>query len=194
VIVREQTRSDAAAVRRVLTRAFDDSGQVADLAEALAARADRPSAGAVLVAESQGTAVGHVQLSRGWIDAGPRLVDVVIFSPLGVEPSHQRRGIGTALCNAALEQACRLDMPAVFLEGDPAYYAQFGWERASAHGFTAPSTRIPAAGFQVVLLPSWQPWMVGAVAYNDTFWTLDFVGLRNPQPPVASGAGEDTAR
>jgi putative acetyltransferase len=179
VIVREQTRTDATAVRQLLTSAFDDSGQVADLAEALAARPDRPSAGAVLVAESRGTVMGHVQLSRGWIDAGPRLVAVVILSPSGVEPSHQRRGIGTAPCNAALEQARRLGMPAVFLEGDPAYYARLGWERASAHGFTAPSTRIPEAGFQVVLLPCWQPWMVGAVVYNDTFWTLDFVGLRN---------------
>jgi putative acetyltransferase len=38
--------------------------------------------------------------------------------------------------------------------------------------------RIPAAAFQVVLLPAWEPWMVGAFVYNDTFWTLDCVGLR----------------
>jgi putative acetyltransferase len=177
VITREQVRRDAAAVRQVLTSAFDDSGQVADLAEALAARPDRPSA--PLVAESEGAVVGHVQLSRGWIDADLRLVEIAILSPLGVAPGHQQRGIGSALCHAALEQARRLDLPAVFLEGDPGYYARLGWQRASTHGFTAPSTRIPDGGFQVALLAGWQPWMVGAIVYNDTFWTLDFVGLRD---------------
>jgi putative acetyltransferase len=138
VIVREQRPRDETAVRQVLTAAFDDRGQVADLARTLAARADRPSPDCVLVAESEGTVVGHVQLSRGWIG-----------------------------------------IPAVFLEGDPAYYARMGWERAGAHGFTAPSPRIPPAGFQVVRLPAWQSWMVGPVVYNDTFWTSDFVGLRS---------------
>jgi putative acetyltransferase len=179
VIVREQRPGDQAAVREVLTAAFRDSGEVAHLAETLAARADRPGPGCVLVAESEGTVVGHVQLSRGWIDPAPRLVEVVILSPLGVAPSHHRSGVGTALCRAALEQARGLGMPAVFLEGDPAYYARLGWEPAGAHGFTAPSTRIPPPGFQVVLLPSWQSWMVGPVVYNDTFWALDFVGLRS---------------
>ncbi len=163
-------------MRQLLTSAFSDTGQVADLAEALATRTDTPSA--ALVAESDGTVVGHVQLSGGWIDADPRLVKVAVLSPLGVEPAHQRRGIGRALCNAALEQARHLEVPAVFLEGDPAYYARLGWQRASTHGFTAPSRRIPDPGFQVVILPSWRPWMVGTLVCNDAFWTHDRVGLR----------------
>ena len=177
VLIRQQVPQDAAAVRRMLTSAFGDAGQVADLAEALASRADASSA--ALVAERDGTVVGHVQLSAGWIDADPRLVEVCILSPLGVEPGHQRCGIGRALCEAALERARALDVPAVFLEGDPGYYARLGWERASERGFTAPSRRIPDPGFQVVILPSWRSWMVGAVVYNDTFWTFDRVGLRD---------------
>jgi putative acetyltransferase len=177
VVIREQVPQDAAAVRQLLSSVFGDAGQVADLAEALATRVDRPSA--ALVAEAEGTVVGHVRLSAGWIDADPRLVEVLVLSPLGVEPAHQRRGIGQALCNAALEHARSLEIPAVFLEGDPRYYARLGWQRASAHGFIAPSTRIPDPGFQVVILPSWRPWMVGAVVYNDTFWTFDRVGLRD---------------
>jgi putative acetyltransferase len=177
VVIREQGPHDSTAVRRLLTNAFGDEGQVADLAESLASRTD--GGRAALVAEDDGTVVGHVQLSAGWIDADLRLVDVLVLSPLGVEPAHQRRGIGQALCRAALEHARALEIPAVFLEGDPGYYARLGWQRASAHGFTAPSTRIPDPGFQVAVLPSWQPWMVGAVVYNDTFWTFDRVGLRD---------------
>lgn len=164
-------------MRQLLSSSFPDQGEVADLAEALAIRGTQPSI--ALVAEHQGAVVGHVQLSAGWIDADPRLVDVFVLSPLGVEPAHQRRGIGRALCHAALEHARKHGVPAVFLEGDPRYYAHLGWQRASAHGFTAPSTRIPDPGFQVVTLPSWRPWMVGTVVYNDTFWRFDRVGLRH---------------
>jgi putative acetyltransferase len=179
-MIREQRAEDSAAVRQVLTNSFGDDGRVADLADALAARAHSPSV--ALVGEDAGMVVGHVQLSAGWIDANPSLVDVLVLSPLGVEPSHQRRGVGRALCRAALEHARAHDVAAVFLEGDPRYYAPLGWQRASAHGFTAPSVRIPDAGFQVVTLPSWRSWMVGAVVYNDVFWAFDLVGLRDQTP------------
>jgi putative acetyltransferase len=31
----------------------------------------------------------------------------------------------------------------------------------------------------VIVLPAWEPWMTGAHVYNDTFWTMDCVGLRD---------------
>ena len=175
MLIRERRSADEPAIRRLLTAAFDDS-RVADLAEALDARADRPAA--PLVAEIDGEPAGYVQLSRSWVDATPRVVDVLVLSPLGILPAYQRRGVGSALCQAALQRAEELGDPALFLEGDPAYYAKFGWERASKRGFTAPSTRIPDVAFQVVVLPSWQDWMTGPFVYNDTFWAMDFVGLR----------------
>lgn len=175
--IRNQLPEDAPAVRGVLTDAFGDDGTVADLAEALLARPDRP--GPALVAEVDGAIAGHVQLSRSWVDAAPALVEVLVLSPVGVAPAHQRHGIGRALCAAAVEQARQLGAPAVFLEGDPGYYSRLGWERAGAHGFTAPSVRIPDAAFQLTLLPGHEPWMTGALVYNDTFWQLDCVGLRS---------------
>ncbi|MDT4921226.1 MAG: putative acetyltransferase [Pseudonocardiales bacterium] len=168
--------SEPATVRRLLTTAFADDGRVADLVEALTARPE--DVGLPLVAESAGTVVGYTQLSRGWIDADRQLVEALVLSPLAVAPAHQRRGIGRALSDAAVEQARQLGAPAVFLEGDPKYYAKLGWQPAGAQGFTAPSVRIPDAAFQVVVLPARQPWMTGALVYNDTFWSLDCVGLR----------------
>jgi putative acetyltransferase len=103
-----------------------------------------------------------MQLSRAWIDAPSALVEALLLSPLGVAPTYQHRGIGRALCDAAVARARQLHAPAIFLEGDPGYYTRLGWQRASSRGFTAPSARIPDAAFQLVLLPSWQPWMVGA--------------------------------
>lgn len=177
MIVRDLLPDDAAAVRQLLTAAFADDGRVADLAAALDARTDRP--GVALVAEEDGAPVGHVQLSRGWVDATARLAEVAVLSPLGVLPAYQRRGVGRALCQAAVKRAEHIGVPAVFLEGDPRYYAKLGWERASARGFAAPSDRIPDVGFQVVVLPSWEPWMTGRLVYNDTFWAMDCVGLRD---------------
>ncbi len=162
-------------MRGVLTAAFADDGRVADLADALLGRADRPDA--AFVAEQDGDVVGHVQLSRAWVDAR-QLVDVLVLSPLGVAPPHQRHGIGAALCRAAVNAAIRIGAPALFLEGDPAYYSRLGWERASDHGVAAPSARIPDAAFQVIVLPTWDTWMTGALVYNDTFWSHDCVGLR----------------
>ena len=71
--------------------------------------------------------------------------------------------------------------PAVFLEGSPNYYGRRGFSSASALGFDRPSTRIPDPGFQVALLSSYQPWMVGRLIYPEAFWTTDTVGLRDPE-------------
>jgi putative acetyltransferase len=178
VTIRPQRANERSGVRQVLLDAFDDDGRVADLAEALDARSDR--AVPPLVAEIDGGIVGVVQLSRGWIDAPAGLVEVLVLSPLGVVPAQQRRGVGRALNDAALAEARRRDAPAVFLEGDPDYYRRLGWEGATPRGFSPPSQRIPAPAFQVITLSAWEPWMVGALVYNDTFWTHDCVGLRPP--------------
>jgi putative acetyltransferase len=86
--------------------------------------------------------------------------------------------VGRALVEHALAAADDDGWPAVFLEGDPAYYSRLGFERASARGFTSPSARIPDAAFQVVTRTAHQPWMTGALVYADRFWALDCVGLR----------------
>jgi putative acetyltransferase len=177
VIVRRLADADGPAVRRVLTAAFADDGQVADLAAALLARPDQPDA-AFVAEQEAGEVVGHVQLSRGWVDAPRELVDVLVLSPLAVDPRYQRQGVARALLDAALAAAEAAGAPLVSLEGDPGFYGRLGWARASERGFAPPSTRIPDAAFQVTVLPAWQPWMTGALIYNDTFWSHDRVGLR----------------
>ena len=148
--------------------------EVVDLEEALAQRADSTG----FVALVDGRAVGHVRLTRGWIDAEARLVEVLDLSPLSVAPEWQRRGIGRALVARAVAEAKRAGVPAVFLEGDPAYYVRLGWRSASELGVTPPSARIPEPAFQAVPLPGWEPSMRGALVYADTFWAFDCVGLR----------------
>jgi putative acetyltransferase len=178
VTIRTQRIDERAEVRDVITRSFGRV-VVADLAEALQ---DAPAGvdGLSFVAELGGQLIGHVQLSKSWLDAPKRLVEVLVLSPLGVVPEFQRRGIGGRLVKYALREAARMGAPMVFLEGSPHYYQRFGFETASRRGFTAPSVRIPDAAFQVVVLSSHEPWMTGALVYADVFWALDCVGLRDP--------------
>jgi putative acetyltransferase len=177
-MIRAYRPEDEAVVRQVVTEAFVGHGaEVAALADDLR----RTHARAELVAERDGEVVGHVMLSRSWVDARPALVEVLVLSPLAVAPDHQRRGVGTELVAAAIEQARRLRAPALFLEGDPGYYSPRSFEAATPRGFTRPSPRIPEPAFQVVVLDGHEEWMTGALVYCEPFWTHDTVGLRDPR-------------
>lgn len=171
--------TDRDSVLRVVEEAFgpDEGPTVARLVTALD---DAGSTRASIVADADGQVVGHVQLSRSWVDARDALVDVLVLSPLSVAPTHQGQGIGAELLRAALVEAERLGSPAVFLEGDPGFYGDRGWSAGGALGFTAPSARIPAPAFQVALLSAYEPWMIGGLVYCEPFWALDCVGLRDP--------------
>lgn len=164
---------------------------MATLADALrTAPARLPAAGFVAVQAGPGGRVaGHVLLSASRLDAPSRIVDVLVLSPLGVLPEYQGRGLGTRLIRAALDAADERDVPLVFLEGSPTYYARRGFERADALGFRSPSLRIPPPAFQVARLSAYQSWMTGTLVYAETFWALDCVGLRDEAPGAHEASG-----
>ena len=181
---RPATAADHAAVDDVVTRAFGDHGSV--VATLVGALRESGHVRAELVAEAGGTeaggtVAGHVMLSRSWVDARRALVEVLVLSPLSVAPEHQGRGLGTELVGAAVEAARALGSPALFLEGDPAFYSSRGFEPAAARGFQRPSPRIPEPAFQVVVLEGREEWMTGPLVYCDPFWVHDCVGLRDPR-------------
>ncbi|MDG4822328.1 N-acetyltransferase [Asanoa sp. WMMD1127] len=176
--IREETADDAAAVHRIHAAAFGDE-LVPRLVTALRQHpAAYPARG--WVAEVDGEVVGHVMLTASWLDAPRKLVDVLVLSPLGVLPPHQRRGIGTLLVARAIEEADKAGAPLLFLEGDPAYYRERGFHPGEPLGLRKPSLRIPDAAFQVVTLSAYEPWMTGTLVYAEPFWALDCVGLRDP--------------
>jgi putative acetyltransferase len=177
--VRPAAERDRRSLRDVVAAAFgsQQGPTVVGLLDAL----DRAGhTRADLVAEQDGEVVGHVRLSRSWVDARRALVEVLVLSPLSVAPHRQGGGVGTALVAAALQHAERLGAPALFLEGSPSYYGPRGFSSGSLAGFVRPSVRIPDAAFQVVLLPRHEEWMTGALVYCDPFWAEDCVGLRDP--------------
>lgn len=180
VPIRPATPEDHEPVRRLHALAFGAHDSVPDLVDALRA-APKPLPPHELVATVDGRVAGHVMLTHSWLDAPRRLVDVYVLSPLGVDPEHQRHGIGTRLVAAALDAVRDSGVPLVFLEGSARYYGARGFGPAVESGFRAPSLRIPDPAFQVVKMPAHEPWMTGALVYSETFWALDCVGLRDPQ-------------
>ncbi len=181
-MIRAYRPDDEAVVRAVVIEAFGDEGEtVSALVDDLRVGNARAELVAQENAEENSGVVGHVLLSRSWVDARRALVEVLVLSPLSVAPSHQGRGVGTALIEAAVAEARALAAPALFLEGSPAYYSGRGFEPATPRGFTRPSARIPEPAFQVVVLDGHEDWMTGGLIYCEPFWAHDCVGLRDPE-------------
>ncbi|VTR78950.1 GNAT family N-acetyltransferase [Cellulomonas hominis] len=176
--LRPETPADHDAVRALHRAAFGDHGRtVADLTDDL-----RPgiavTGGASVVADDDGRVIGHVMLTAAWLDAPPRLVDVLVLSPLAVHPAAQRRGTGSALVRHVLAVAQDQSIPLVLLEGDPGYYGRLGFVLAATLGVRSPSLRIPEGALQAVPLAGHAPRMTGTLVYRDVFWRHDAVGLR----------------
>ena len=183
-LIRPATPADEPAVARVVTGAFGpaEGPVVARLVEALRASPAWDPALSFVAEDPSGQIIGHVLATVNLLDAPPRLVDVLVLSPLAVLPAHQHRGVGSRLVRHALAVMQDRPEPLVFLEGSPTYYPRFGFEAAGRSGFRRPSLRIPEPAFMVHPLPAYQPWMTGTLVYADPFWRLDCVGLRDPAP------------
>jgi putative acetyltransferase len=140
VIVRLEEQGDRDASLEIERRAFRQG----DEPEIVVSVRDEEGSFA-LVAEEYGALVGHVQLSRAWVGESA----VLALGPIGVEPDHQRRGIGQALVEAALIQAAGRGEIAVILLGDPAYYGRLGFLPAAVFGLRNPFTGTTPDGFVI---------------------------------------------
>jgi len=173
VIVREVHPAEHAAVHGLVGAAFAGEPGVPAIVEEL--RATRRMV-AELVAVDGDAVVGHVALSRGWVDDAAQAVPVVVLGPLAVLPARQRDGVGTRLVAEALEAMRGRREAYVFLEGAPGYYGVRGFGRADERGFERPSERVPGPAFQVAVLAD--RGVRGRLVYADAFWLHDGVGLR----------------
>jgi putative acetyltransferase len=163
--VRAETPADHEHVDAIQRAAFGRDEEAA-LVRALRARV---SPQVSLVAETSGEVVGHVFLSPVTIEGPLPSPPVGGLAPVGVAPAHQGRGVGAALVGAGLREAARLGWQAVFLLGDPAYYARFGFRLAAPDGLRYESELFDAA-FQVVeLVPGALADHRGWIRYPEAF-------------------------
>ena len=74
---------------------------------------------------------------------------VLNLSPVSVRPDRQRTGVGTRIVTSVLALAEERSEPVVIVEGIPAYYPRFNFERARRLGFEPPHPDVPDAAFMV---------------------------------------------
>ena len=82
-----------------------------------------------LVAEADRQIVGHIILSRVFIQTDTASVPTLILAPVSVLPSFQKQRIGGALINAVHKAAIDMGESNVFLLGHLEYYPRFGFKK-----------------------------------------------------------------
>ncbi len=161
MIIRPETAADHEAIRTVNDEAFGDPID-AKLVDAIRA-SDRFLPELSLVAVSEGQTLGHVISS--YVDVEPGARRVLQVGPLAVLPSHQRRGIGTALMEETIRIADVRAEPLLLIEGNPKYYERFGFSRADAVGIEPPPEAHGPQYFMIRPLSTYDPGFRGRAIY-----------------------------
>ncbi|HKJ24123.1 MAG TPA: N-acetyltransferase [Myxococcota bacterium] len=169
--VREERPDDREAVSAVQAAAFGRDGE-ATLVDALRASVSPRVSLVATPARRPDTIVGHVFVSPVTLDTEPGAADLCALAPIGVAPGQQGRGAGGALVRAALAASRAAGFRAVFLLGDPAYYARFGFALAAPRGLHYASHDFDAAFQQIELVPGALARRRGFVLYPAAFDAL----------------------
>jgi putative acetyltransferase len=166
ISIRPEQKADYAAVAAVVEEAFGDPN-VARLVELL--RASEYYVPELALVAEDGAVVGHIMFSYVTLLRAHDERRVLCLSPLAVRPEQQRKGIGAALVRAGIARAEEHGEPLVIVEGIPAYYPKFGFERARLHGIEPPSEKILDAAFMVLRLTGYDPSLRGQIIYSPAF-------------------------
>ncbi len=146
MLIRAEAQEDGAGVRAVNVSAFETALE-ANLVDALREQAEPLVS---LVAEDDSAIVGHIMFSPVSLSGHPAL-RIMGLAPMAVVPDRQRKGIGSALVRAGLEQCKRLGFGAVVVLGHPAYYPRFGFLPSARFGIGC-EYDVPEDVFMVVEL------------------------------------------
>lgn len=137
MIIRQETPQDYSRIYGLVKVAFQTAkvtnGQEQDFVEQLRHSSDYIPELA-LVAEQDGELVGHILLTRTYINAGSDKAEALFLGPISVMLERRNQGIGSALMKESLRIAQAMGYKSVFLVGDPAYYHRFGFQPTVKYG------------------------------------------------------------
>lgn len=141
LIIRQECRNDYKQVFALVEAAFRDM-KYADGDEQYLVDRIRKSEFYIpelsLVAEQDGSLLGHIMFSRIWIHTNTGKEESLILAPVSVLPEYQGRGIGSRLITEGHHIAGKLGFKSVILVGHENYYPRFGYKRCSNYGIKLP--------------------------------------------------------
>lgn len=168
VTIRAERPDDREAISRVVGAAFGSQVEPR-LVEDIRASADFVPEWS-LVAEVDGSIVGHVMVSLAVLEDGESARRIANLAPLAVSPEFHRRGVGSALVRAVTALVDAAGEPLVVLEGSPAYYGRLGFEYSVPRGvhIKLPDWA-PREAAQMMRLANYDPAIRGTVVYPPAF-------------------------
>jgi len=98
--------------------------------------------------EETGTLVGTVAFSRMDVAVAGKPIPAVALAPVAVAPDYRGGGVSESLIHAGIERLEQEGVVLCFVLGDPAFYAQFGFDADFARNFDS-----PYAGDYLMALP-----------------------------------------
>jgi putative acetyltransferase len=156
--IRPATTGDASAIAHVHNLSFGQPLE-AQLVEAL----DREGLNLVsLVAERDGTVIGHILFTRVVMSTGALTASL---APVAVLPEHQNKGAGSALVRAGLEGCRQLGVRVVVVLGHPEYYPRFGFSAASGRKLVSPYAAHGDAWMAMEVVPGTIPDSGASIEY-----------------------------
>lgn len=140
-IIRQERKEDYRDTEEVVRRAFENETYSDQSEHTLVAKLRKSEVfvpDLSLVAVYEDKIIGHILLSKIWIDTEDKKVESLALAPISVLPEYQNKGVGRKLIQQALTIAEKLDFESVIVMGHEAYYPKFGFKKASHWGIQAP--------------------------------------------------------
>jgi putative acetyltransferase len=160
--IRAETAADVPAIEAVTVSAFLNAPHTSHSEQFIVSALRRTGLLTIsLVADAEGTVIGHVAVSpvsisdgaSGWFGLGP----------ISVVPEHQGRGVGSRLMHEALRILRKHGAADCVLLGEPEYYSRFGFQADP----NLILRDVPPKYFQAISLDSSRPH--GTVSYHGAF-------------------------
>jgi putative acetyltransferase len=130
IVIRSETDADVSAISEVTVAAFETL-EISNHTEQFIIEALRAAKALAvsLVAEMDGSVIGHIAFSPVTISDGTR--DWYGLGPVSVLPAYQRQGIGKALIQEGLSRLEDMNAQGCCLVEHPDYYRKFGFKNIS---------------------------------------------------------------
>ncbi len=139
--IRQESEKDYKLSETVVEKAFEKAENSDHREQILVERLRRSDAfipELSLVAESNNEIIGHIMLTKLFIENENEIYESLALAPVSVLPEYQNKGIGSKLINQSLKIAKELGYKSVIVLGHDKYYPRFGFKRASIWGIKAP--------------------------------------------------------